>query len=240
MKMMAIALSLAFGGAVVSGCATGPRVVSKAEVEADLAAIVREAGAEPERVTCRDDLVGEVGQSTECEIEVTPTEFLLAPTVTVTSVEGDTVNWEYTPALTQKQLERQMVDEAARMSGKAPDSVSCEGGLEAEKGTFTYCHFTADGVTVRRAIKVTNVDKLQISKRVLAVLPRAAAEKSLTEELIPQIGQPDAVTCAGDLDGEEGKTVECTVVAGPESQDFLLTVESVHGEQILFRYEPAD
>lgn len=134
MKTMAIALSLAFGGAVVSGCATGPPVVSKADIEADLAEIVREAGAEPEWVKCRDDLVGEVGQSTRCEVEATPTELLLAPIVTVTSVEAPKVNWEYKPAVTQRQLERQVADMVEQGSGNAPDSVSCESGLEGEKG----------------------------------------------------------------------------------------------------------
>jgi hypothetical protein len=117
MKTMAIALSLAFGGAVVSGCATGPPVVSKADIEADLAEIVREAGAEPEWVKCRDDLVGEVGQRTRCEVEATPTELLLAPIVTVTSVEAPKVNWEYKPAVTQRQLERQVADMVEQGSG---------------------------------------------------------------------------------------------------------------------------
>jgi hypothetical protein len=38
----------------------------------------------------------------------------------------------------------------------------------------------------------------------------------------------------------EGNTVECTVVEGPDSTKFLLTVTSVSGEQIYYKFEPTD
>jgi hypothetical protein len=245
MKIMAIALiSLVVAGAPVSACSsstgTGPPTVSKADLEAEITKIVKEVGVTPESVTCRDDLVGEVGQSTQCEIEAAPLEALLAPIVTVTSVEDSKVNWQLTPALTQKQVERTVADAVKQTSGTAPDSVSCESGLAGETGNEAHCNVTTDGATVRRTMRVTKVENLEMNYRLLPMLTRAQLEQSLLNELAPQIGQrPDTVTCSGDLDGWEGNTVECTAVAGPESEDFLLTVDSVNGEQILYHYEPA-
>jgi hypothetical protein len=242
MKAMAIKLVfLALAGALASACSfgTGTPIVLKADLEADIAEIVKEAGVQPESVTCRGDLVGEVGQTTQCEIEASPVDALLAPIVTVTGVDS-TVNWELKPALTQQQLERTVAAGANEAMGKAPDSVSCESGLEGEKGNVAYCNVTADGATVRRTIEVTNVDGLAMDHRVLPMLTKAMVEEALQNELTAQFGlRPDAVTCSGDLEGRIGKTVECIVVTGPESQTLVLTVESLHGDQILWRYEPA-
>ena len=51
-------------------------------------------------------------------------------------------------------------------------------------------------------------------------------------------GWVQAADCSGDLDGKPAKTVDCTVVAGPETASFTLTVTSVEGSTINFRYEP--
>jgi hypothetical protein len=239
MKTVAIALSLALLGAVASGCQAGDKTVTKADIEADIAELVREGGGDPKSVTCGDSLGVVVGQSTQCEVEATPVSFLLAPIVTVTSVEGGKVNWEYKPALTQKQLERQVVEEVKEMSGKAPDSVSCDGGLKGEKGYIAYCQITADGQTLRRPIKVTNVDGLTMSRQMLPMMTRRMVEQSLRNELTPQIGPLDAVTCAGDLIGEVGSTVKCTIKTAPGYQNLLITVESATlAGEFRWRYEP--
>ena len=201
---------------------SGPRTVSKDVVAADLADIAREAGAEPEWIKCRDDLVAEIGQSTQCEIEASPASFLLSPIVTVTSV-GDTVEWDIKPTLTSKQLERQISEVIRDGSGIAPQSVSCESGLEGHAGEITHCDVASGGATLRRTIEVDDIENLQINWQLLAMMTRQQVEQSLHSQIAQEIGEPpDSVTCAGELLGKKGKTVECTVVAAPESVVYLL------------------
>ena len=50
--------------------------------------------------------------------------------------------------------------------------------------------------------------------------------------------RPDSAECSGDLEGKPAKTVDCTIVAGPETASFTLTVTTVEGSTINFRYEP--
>jgi hypothetical protein len=242
MRSVVVALAvLAFVGAA-SGCTFGSETatpkISKTDLQEDVAEIIKESGVEPESVTCAGDLAGEVGQTTQCEVEASPTEYLLAPIVTVTSVEDGRVNWRLDPTLTQSHLERAIAEQSP---GAPVESVSCEAGLEGKEGSLTHCHVTADGVTVRRTVRVMSVEGLQINWRLLAVLPRAEIEKSLLDEFARQFGQrPDTARCSGDLQGVEGSTVNCTVVEGPDSRNFLITATSVNGDQIYYEYEPAD
>ena len=241
MKTVASALVfLAFLGASACSSNSGPRGVPKADLEAEITKIVNEVGVKPESVTCRDDLVGEVGRTTQCEIEASPANALLAPIVTVTSVDS-MIHWDLKPALTQHQLERRMVGGDGLPPGTAADSVSCESGLEGEEGNVAYCHIAIGGESLRRAVEVVKVNNLALNFQMLPMLTRAEVEDSLLKELGPPVGlRPDAVTCAGDLQGKIGETVDCVVVAGPETADYLVTVESVERDnQIFFRYEPA-
>jgi hypothetical protein len=96
-------VSLAVAGAAVSGCSssgteTGPPTVAKTDLQDNITKLLAEDGIEPESVTCRDDLVGEVGRSTQCEVEMSTANASLAPIVTVTSVDGERVNWHLDPA----------------------------------------------------------------------------------------------------------------------------------------------
>jgi hypothetical protein len=53
------------------------------------------------------------------------------------------------------------------------------------------------------------------------------------------VGQrPDSADCSGDLVGKPGNTGECTIVAGPGTSSFTLTVDTVEGSTINYHYEP--
>jgi hypothetical protein len=53
------------------------------------------------------------------------------------------------------------------------------------------------------------------------------------------VGQrPDSADCSGDLVGKPSNTVDCTIVAGPETTSFRLTVDTVEGSTINYHYEP--
>jgi len=224
-----ISLVVALG--VASGCTfrseNGPRLVPKATLEKDLADIAREAGVEPNSVTCPGDLIGEVGRTMQCVIDTTSAEALLAPIVTVTGLDDGIVNWWIEPALTKEQVER-----------RAGGSVSCESGLEGKKGSATRCDFTVDGVTAQRTVTVAEVDHLAMRLTASPALPRALVEVSLMDRLAQQFGdRPKTATCSGDLDAVVGDTVDCAVSDGQYSETFVLTVKSVGaGETIVWEY----
>ena len=244
MRTTTIALSLAIAGIATAGCSgsIGPAqpVVTKDALAAEVSQLAEDMGGDVDRVVCQDDLVGAVGESTRCEIESSNPVFVLTPIVTVTSVDGETVNWEVEPTLTAEQLERQMTHRIGGGSGGAPDTVSCDEGLDGPAGNTTQCDVSIDGgPSQTRTVKAKKAEGLALQWSLLAMLPREQAEQSLHRQLTEALGYPpDSVECAGDLVGEKGNTTTCDVEAPPDSWVYLLTVESIEGEQIRYRYEP--
>lgn len=233
--------ALTLAGGALTGCSfsfsTTP-VVAKADLEKDISERLEEAGQKPQSVTCKDNLPGEVGKTVPCEVVMSETNSF-EPVVKVTGVEGTTVDYEMTPAVTKEQLAKSVAKLVSNASGEKVDSVTCESGLDGKKGAEAKCDVTAGGVTARRTVEVTNVNGLLMSLGVLPALAKENVENTLLDQLAEQLGQrPDSADCAGNLEGKPGNTIDCTVVAGDESQDFTLTVTSVTDDRINFSYEP--
>jgi hypothetical protein len=128
----------------------------------------------------------------------------------------------------------------AKASNVTVDSVSCDSGLDGKAGTETHCDVTVAGATSKRTVVVTKVEGLMLYFNVLPVLEKAQVESSLLDQLASQLGsRPDSAACSGDLEGKVDNSITCTVVAGPETQDFTLTVTDVDGDRINFNYKPA-
>lgn len=228
---------------VLAGCsfnfsANDIPTVAKDALQKDISERLSKAGEQPESVTCKEDLVGEVGMTAHCEVVMSATNSF-EPIVTVTGVDGTTINYDMTPALSQHQLEKAVSRLVVDAGGFEVKSVSCESGLEGKVGTVAHCDVDAEGVRLRRTVKVSDVDGLMMNFDVVPVLTKAEVESSLLDELEAQVGQrPDSATCSGDLEGKPGNTVECTIVAGPDIQTFTLTVSTVNGSKINYSYEP--
>jgi hypothetical protein len=243
MKTVLIAVSaLAVAGAALSGCSfsgsIGTPTVAKADLQKDISDRLTKAGEKPQSVTCQDDLVGEVGKTTKCEVSLSETN-TFEPIVTVTGVDGTTVNYEMTPALSKEQLEKSVTGLVSKSSGVQVDSVSCESGLEGKEGAVAHCQVTGGGTTVPRTVEVTKVEGLMMNFDVIPVLAKSDVEASLMQEIGQQLNQPpDSATCTGDLEGKTGNTVDCTVVSGSDSGDFVLTVTSVDGDKVNYSYAP--
>jgi hypothetical protein len=228
---------------VLSGCTFSAGVnsapsVSKDDLQEDIADRLTKAGEQPESVTCKEGLVGEVGETTRCEVVMGPTNSF-EPVVTVTGIDGSRINYEMTPALSKDQLEKAVSRLVSDAEGVQIDSVTCESGLEGKVGAAAYCDLGAEGAQLRRMVEVNNVEGLMMNFEVLPVLTQAQVESSLLDELESQVGQrPDSADCSGDLEGKPGNTVDCTIVAGPETTSFTLTVDTVDGNTINYHYEP--
>ena len=234
--------ALTTAGALAAGCSFNAGVntkptVSKDALQTDVAERLAKAGERPESVICKEDLVGEVGRTAHCDVVMSATNSF-EPIVTVTGVDGSTINYEMAPAVSKEQLEKAVARLVTAASGVQVDSVSCESGLEGKTGALAYCDVDAGGVKLRRTVEVNNVEGLMMNFDVVPVLTKAEVETSLLGEIETQLGRrPDSADCSGNLEGKPGNTVECIVVAGPETASFTLTVTTIDGSKINYRYE---
>jgi Domain of unknown function (DUF4333) len=230
-------------GALVSGCSVsiggdGKPTVSRSALQTDIADRLTRAGEQPESVTCKEDLVGEIGKTARCDVVMSPTNSF-EPVVTVTRVDGTTIDYEMSPAVSKEQLEKAVSRLVSGASGVRADSVSCESGLQGNVGAVSHCDVDAGGVRLRRTVEVNNVDGLMMNFDLVPMLTKAEVESSLLTELHSLAGpRPDFAECSGNLEGKPGNTVDCTVVAGTDSSAFTLTVTTVEGSKINYRYEP--
>jgi hypothetical protein len=241
--VVAAVAALGTVSALVSGCDANVGVnekpsVGKDALQTDIASRLAKAGQQPQSVTCKEDLIGEVGKTMRCEVVMSPTNSF-EPVITVTGVDGSAINYEMSPAVSKEQLEKavsRLVTAAARTQVA---SVLCESGLEGKVGATAHCDVDAGGVKLRRTVQVNSVEGLMMNFDVVPVLTKEEVASSLLDELERQLGRrPDSAQCAGNLEGTAGNTVDCTVVTGSDTASFTLTVTTVSGGSINYSYAP--
>ena len=234
----AAACGVAAGCTINVGTHTAPATaeVSKADLQKDISNRVARAGQVAQSVTCPEDLVGEVGKTTRCAVTKSATSSF-GVLVTVSSVEGSNVTYDVIPVISKTQLEASISQHGPTNTGAPVDLVVCESGLDGKVGTVTHCLITAGGATMRRAVHVTSVTGFSMNFIVAPILNKDAAAETLLAKL-GQVGpRPDSASCADDLDGFLGNTVECTTVTGGRTQTFILTVTDVTATNITYRYD---
>lgn len=159
--------SAALLGAALAGCsfnfsAGSTPTVAAADLQNDITDRLTKAGENPQSVTCKDDLVGVVDKTTRCEVVLSETN-AFEPIVTVTKVEGTTVNYEMTPALSKQQLEKAVGALVEGNSNQKVESVACGGGLEGKVGNTADCTVVGGGETMDTVVNVTKVTGLMMS-----------------------------------------------------------------------------
>jgi hypothetical protein len=152
--------------AALTGCSaeTGidARIVSMQTLQADISERLAKAGDPAQSVACQQDLIGQVGRTTRCDVVVSgANDFELI--VTATSVDGSTVDYEMSPALSQRQLEKAVTALVATNSDDRVDSVACESGLEGTVGATASCDVDSGGKKERRTVRVTEVSGLTMN-----------------------------------------------------------------------------
>jgi hypothetical protein len=86
------AVVLAAVGAAGAGC-SGQAVLSQAQAEKQIsAALEKEVGQKPDKVTCPGDVDAEKGKTMKCELTADGTTYGL--TITITSVKDDNVKFD--------------------------------------------------------------------------------------------------------------------------------------------------
>ncbi|WP_235658360.1 DUF4333 domain-containing protein [Mycolicibacterium moriokaense] len=233
--------ALAAVGALLSGCFAkggngGTGTVGRDALQTDIAARLAKAGQQPQSVTCNEDLVGEVGKTTRCEVVMTATNNF-EPVITVTGVDGSAINYEMSPAVSKEQLEKAVSRLVVDATQARVASVSCESGLEGRVGATAHCNVDAGGVKLRRTVEVNSVEGLMMNFDVVPVLTKEEVASSLLDEFEKQLGRrPDSAQCTGNLEGKPGNTVDCAVVSGEDSRSFTLTVTTVSDGSINYSY----
>jgi hypothetical protein len=149
--------------AALAGCgaAGGDHVpsVSRQALQSDIADGFAKVGDPPKSVTCLEDLVGQVGRTVRCDVAMTD-ENSFQPIVTVSRVDGRTVDYEMTPAISQAQLEKDVARLVSQNDGDHVDSVACESGLEGRVDAIAHCDVDAGGTKARHTVRVTEVSGL--------------------------------------------------------------------------------
>ena len=156
---------------VLAGCGvnsgeTNVPTVSRAALQQDIANRLAEAGEKPESVTCKQDLIGEVGSTAHCEVVVSVTNSF-EPIITVTSVDGTAVDSEMTPAVSRQQLEQVVSKLIADAGTRDVKAVSCESGIEGRVGAVVRCDVDGGGLRARRTVQVSGVNGLMMDLEVV-------------------------------------------------------------------------
>ena len=228
-------------GAGMSGCSAKvetssetkvEKSVSAAELQTNLTERLTGVGSPPQSVTCKSDLVGEVGKTSRCDVVFSDTNSLEA-IVTATSVEGSDISYELTPAMTKEQVEKAVADLASAQSAK------CEAGLDGTVGTTTNCEVTLDGQASKRIVEVAQVDpaKLGIELSVFMLLPKQQVQEVLMQKLSSDGTPVETVECVDDVASKVGSVVECVAVTGNEQQGYDVTVVEAEGDTVNFDYK---
>ncbi len=151
--------------AVVTSCSVSfgaTPTVRAGDLQNDIKDRLTKAGETPQSVTCHGDLEGVVDKTTRCEVVLSDTN-AFEPIVKVTGVDGGTVSYDMTPALSQQQLERAVEAMVERKSGSQVDSVTCAGGLEGIVGNIAHCTVDSGGESMAAVVEVSKVSGLMMN-----------------------------------------------------------------------------
>jgi hypothetical protein len=151
------ATSIALAGCSFSVSSNQTKSVSKSDVADQISDKVNEkAGHKPQSVTCPDDLKAAVGTSLDCQMTYDGQTY--GVNVTVTSVNGDKVNFDIVETVNKDDVAKSISDQLAQQTGRAPDSVTCPSGLKGDAGATLRCQLSDQGSTYGVTVTVTSVD----------------------------------------------------------------------------------
>jgi hypothetical protein len=105
--------------------------------------------------TCESGLEAAVGDWTQCVVSKAGASS--GRTVEVAEVEGLRLDLRTRPVLEQGQVEAELTRRLTTATGRAPESVLCQGGLPAEVGGTTQCVATSAGNRDTFVLTVTSV-----------------------------------------------------------------------------------
>ncbi|MGA8257510.1 MAG: DUF4333 domain-containing protein [Nocardioides sp.] len=151
-------------------------------------------------------------------------------------------------ALSRSGLEDDVRETLAENAGDrpVPDTVDCEGGLEAEAGAEQRCLF-ADESGARYGLTVTTsgVDGSDLEYDIAIDPGQAVGPSDLEPEVTSQLTRlagaaPDSLDCPNDLYGFVGATTTCLLTDGTDRYEVAVTVTAAEEGNVRFDIEVAD
>ncbi|HPX38527.1 MAG TPA: DUF4333 domain-containing protein [Mycobacterium sp.] len=233
----AVALTAFALGAGLSGCSAKVESKTAASLSAaDLQTKLTEqfAGSKtpPKSVTCKDELVAEVGKTASCDVALSETNNVEA-VVTVTGVKDGELSYEISPALSKEQL-------AQAVSGMTGAStVVCPTGLEGKIGATAQCDTTADGVAAKRLVEVDNVSGLEMDVSMKKVWSKEQVQEILLQKLNADGTPAETVECVDGVVAKTGANVECVTVTGNQKKGYVVTVTTFDDDSLGIDYKDA-
>jgi hypothetical protein len=144
---------------VVAGCSFSvgqDKTVPKASVADQISTKVNDkAGQKPQSVTCPEDLKANVGASLDCQMTYDGQTY--GVNVTVTSVDGDRVNFDIVETVNKNDVAKSISDQLTQQFGRTPD-VTCPNDLKGDVGATTRCKLTDQGSTYGVTVTVNSVE----------------------------------------------------------------------------------
>ena len=238
-KFFACCGALAAAGLLLSGCSAKVETstskegsVSADALQKDLTVRLTKSGNTFMSVTCKDDLVAEVGKTARCDVAFSDTNNVEAM-LTVTKADGSSVDFDMTPAMTKEQVEKAVAGLASA------SSATCTDGLAGTVGATTKCEVTKDGSPSKVIAEVAQVDaaKLGLELSVYTLLPKQKVEEVLMQKLAADGTPVETVDCVEDVASKVGSTVECVTVTGNEQTGYDVTVTEAEGDTVNFDYK---
>lgn len=151
--VMAAAATLA---ACSFSASVGDTTVRKEQIQDQISKKVTEqGGTKPDSVTCPSDLKAEVGATLDCKMSDGAKSY--GVNVTVTSVDGKTVNFDIVQTVDKDAVAQQISQQLRQQVGRAPESVTCPSDLKGDKGETLRCELTDSGETYGVTVRVTSV-----------------------------------------------------------------------------------
>jgi hypothetical protein len=154
--LWAAAVLLVVAGCSFSAGTSQDKTVAKADVADQISAKVNEkAGHKPQSVSCPADLRAAVGASLDCQM--TDDGQTYGVNATVTSVDGDKVNFDIVETVNKDDVAKQITDQLTQQFGRTPD-VTCPDNLKGDVGATTRCQLQDQGTTYGVTVTVTSIE----------------------------------------------------------------------------------
>ena len=154
----ALLIPCALAGLLIgtAGCSSGPKTVSKSDVESQITQKMTDpAGNKPDSVSCPDDLKATVGAKIDCSMKVKNQTY--GVNVTVTSIEGDTAKFDMVMTVDKKDVAQEISNQLEQQNAK-PDSVTCPDNLKGVQGATLRCSLVSAGQPYGVNVTVTSVE----------------------------------------------------------------------------------
>jgi Domain of unknown function (DUF4333) len=155
----ALLIPCALAGLVIgtAGCSSGPKTVSKSDVESQISQKMTDAaGNKPDSVSCPGALNATVGSQLNCSMKIKDKTY--GVNVAVTSVEGDTAKFDMVETVDKNEVAGDITDQATQQLGHKPDSVTCSDNLKGVVGATLKCQLVDQGQTTPLTVTVTSIE----------------------------------------------------------------------------------